>query len=92
MPFVANLRDYADRIDQLEALNAIGINSDSNTVLLSIMGANGKLVREILSQPPKRDEIVNAKINEILALPNNQSKQIMLALVNSLLGGVTDDD
>ena len=91
MPFVANLRDYADRIDQLEALSAVGMNLDSDTVVLSIMSSGGKLTREILSRSPKHNEIVDDKVREILALPENESRQIMLGLVNSLLGGASDD-
>ena len=68
MPFVANLRDYADRIDQLEALSAVGTNLASDTVVLSIMSSGGKLNREILSRSPKHNEIVDAKVREILAL------------------------
>ena len=92
MPFAANLRDYADRIDQLEALSAVGSKLASDTVVLSIMSSGGKLNREILSRSPEPDEIVHAKVREILALPENKSRQIMLALVNSLLGGASDND
>lgn len=92
IPFVANLRDYADRIDQLEALSAVGTNLASDTVVLSIMSSGGKLNREILSRSPKRNETVDDKVREILSLPENESRQIMLALVNSLLGGASDDD
>lgn len=92
MPFIANLRDYADRIDQLEALSAVGSNLDLDTVVLSVMSSGGKLNREILVLSPKHNGVVDVKVREILALPENESRQIMLALVNSLLGGASDDD
>ena len=92
IPFVANLRDYADRIDQLEALSAVGSNLASDTVVLSIMSSSGKLNREILNPYPHDKKIVDTKVKEILDLPKNESRQIMIALVNSLVGGVSDDD
>jgi putative transposase len=90
MPFVANLRDYVDRIDQLEALNTFGSNSKSDAVLLSVMDANGKLTREIFTSSPKNKEIVDRKVKEILSLP--ESTEIILELVKSLLGGESYGD
>jgi hypothetical protein len=90
MPFVANLRDYVDRIDQLEALNTFGSNSKSDAVLLSVMDANGKLTREIFNSSPKNKEIVERKVKEILSLP--ESTEIILELVKSLLGGESYGD
>jgi hypothetical protein len=90
MPFVANLRDYVDRIDQLEALNTFGSNSESDAVLLSVMDANGKLTREIFNSSPKNKEIVERKVKEILSLP--ESTEIILELVKSLLGGESYGD
>lgn len=90
MPFVANLRDYVDRIDQLEALNTFGSNSKSDAVLLSVMDANGKLTREIVTSSPKNKEIVDRKVKEILSLP--ESTEIILELVKSLLGGESYGD
>jgi hypothetical protein len=90
MPFVANLRDYVDRIDQLEALNTFGSNSKSDAVLLSVMDANGKLTREIFNSSPKNKEIVDRKVKEILSLP--ESTEIILELVKSLLGGESYGD
>ncbi len=90
MPFVANLRDYVDRIDQLEALNTFGSNSESDAVLLSVMDANGKLTREIFNSSPVNNEIVDRKVKEILSLP--ESTEIILGLVKSLLGGESYGD
>ena len=90
MPFVANLRDYVDRIDQLEALNTFGSNSESDAVLISVMDANGKLTREIFNSSPKNKEIVDRKVKEILSLP--ESTEIILELVKSLLGGESYGD
>ena len=90
MPFVANLRDYVDRIDQLEALNTFGSNSESDAVLLSVMDANGKLIREIFNSSPVNNEIVDRKVKEILSLP--ESTEIILELVKSLLGGESYGD
>ncbi|WP_207641570.1 hypothetical protein [Syntrophomonas palmitatica] len=91
IPFVAKLRDYADRIEQLEALSALGSDSANDNIVLSIMGSNGKLKREVLSRSHKKDVLVDAKIKEILALPKDEARQIMLALISSLLEEGAED-
>ena len=92
MPFVANLRDNAERIDQLEALNEVGSSLNPNTVMLSMMSSGGKFNREILNRSSMQNETVDAKVREILALPKNESRQIILELVNRLLGGASNHD
>lgn len=88
---MAKLRDYADRIEQLEALSALGSDSANDNIVLSIMGSNGKLKREVLSRSHKKDVLVDAKIKEILALPKDEARQIMLALISSLLEEGAED-
>lgn len=71
-------------------LNTFGSNSESDAVLLSVMDANGKLIREIFNSSPVNNEIVDRKVKEILSLP--ESTEIILELVKSLLGGESYGD
>lgn len=92
LPFAAKLKDYTDRIDQLEVLSSVDANLASDTVVLSIMSSGGKLNRELFNKAQHDREIVDTKVKEILALPKNESTQIMLGLINSLVGGVSNND
>ena len=56
------------------------------------MSSGGKLNRELFNKAQHDREIVDTKVKEILALPKNESTQIMLGLINSLVGGVSNND
>ncbi len=88
IPFAAKLRDYADRIEQLEKLASVnGYLLNKNSKLFSIMSADGRIKREIVHSPVIQDEEVQKRVHGILALPKDKSKAIFLALADKLFGG-----
>ena len=88
MPFAAKLRDYADRIEQLEQLASInGYLLNKNSKLFSIMNADGRVKRAIVNTSTVEDEEVKKQLDGILALPENKSKAILVALADKLFGG-----
>ncbi|MGI6487652.1 MAG: hypothetical protein ACOX2B_04920 [Syntrophothermaceae bacterium] len=90
MPFAARLRDYADRIEQLEKLASInGYLLDKNSKLFSIMSADGRVKREVVHASVVEDEEIQKQVEGILALPEDKSKAILAVLADKLFGGDT---
>lgn len=88
MPFAAKLRDYADRIEQLEKLASLnGYLLNKNSKLFSIMSADGRVKREIINTSVVEDEEVLKQLDGILDLPEEKSKAILVALADKLFGG-----
>ncbi len=86
--FAAKLRDYADRIKQLETLASVnGYFVQKDARLFSIMMPSGKIKREIMNTFYSQDPEVQSKVNEILAMPKDKSKAALLVLADGLFEG-----
>ncbi|AEG14181.1 hypothetical protein Desku_0565 [Desulfofundulus kuznetsovii DSM 6115] len=90
--FAAKLRDYADRIRQLETLASLnGCYVKENTRLISIMRPGGKIRREVVNVISTQDAEVQGKVSEILALPEEKSRAILVALAEKIFAGDSND-
>lgn len=91
MPFAAKLRDYVERIDLLETLKEIASQPAKGRVVLSVMNGAGKTERLGLVYPSQANARVNDRVEEILDLPQEETRQVLFALIDHLLlegGGV----
>lgn len=93
MPFAARLRDYVERMKQLEFLattNGLVVQKDSK--LFSLMMPDGRIRREVIKTVKTQDAEVQRKVNEILALPGDMSMAVLVALAESLVGRDKDGE
>lgn len=91
MPFAAKLRDYVERMKQLEVLattNGFLVHKDSQ--LLSLMTPDGRIRREVVKTVKTQNAEVQEKVSEILALPGDMSRAVLVALAESLVGRSKD--
>ena len=87
-PFVFKLRDYVERIHQLETLVSINNGDMHNDIrIFSFAMPNGSLKREAINVLYNQDSEVQNKVNEILKLPKEKSKAILAILAEKLLAG-----
>lgn len=87
-PFVFRLRDYVERLHQLETLFSVNNGDMHNDVrIFSFAMTNGSLKREAINVLYNQDSEVQNKVNEILKLPEEKSKAILAILAEKLLAG-----
>lgn len=92
MRFALKLRDYADRIEQLEKLASLnGNHVQKNTRLISIMKPGGMVRREVVDMVSTQDAEIQGKVSEILALPKEKSKAILAALAEKIFASDLND-
>ncbi len=85
IPFAAKIRDYAERIDQLEILaHDNGNLAKKGTRVLSIMMPNGRMKREPINMISSQDTEILNKVNEIMALPKDKAKTLLAVLAEKL--------
>jgi hypothetical protein len=86
--FTAKLRDYADRIQQLETLASVnGQLIAENTRLLSVMTPDGVVKREILKTANTGDNEIQGILKPIMELPEEKYRAVVAALVEKIFKG-----
>ncbi|MGI6127890.1 MAG: hypothetical protein ACOYEF_13155 [Planifilum sp.] len=86
--FAAKLRDYIDRIQQLETIAFVnGRLIAEDTRLLSMMMPDGGVKREILKTKNIRDDKVQDILKEIMELPEEKYRAVVAALVEKIFKG-----
>jgi hypothetical protein len=86
--FSAKLRDYADRIQQLETLASVnGQLIAGNTRLLSVMTPDGVVKREILKTANTGDNEIQGILKPIMELPEEKYRAVVAALVEKIFKG-----
>ena len=89
--FTAKMKDYADQMEQLQALTSLSSNYlQRDTRLLSIMTPDGNVRREIIYMNG-HDQDVQDKVSELLEMPAEKRKSILIALADKLCGGESND-
>jgi hypothetical protein len=83
-PFATKIRDYAERIKQLEILASKNGIAKNNTRVVSIMLPGGQMKRESINVNGSRDAEIQNKVNEILSLPKDKAKTILAVLAEKL--------
>lgn len=86
--FATKLRDYADRIQQLETLASVnGRLIAENTRLLSVMTPDGVVKREILKTANTGDDEIQGILKAIMELPEDKYRAVVAALVEKIFKG-----
>lgn len=84
--FNAKIKDYADRIDHLEAIKSLDVSlKENNAKLLTVMNPDGSFSRVLL----KNSEINNEAqelADEVLSLPENDKEALLMKLLEELKG------
>lgn len=89
--FATKLRDYADRIEQLETLASVnGSLVSEDTRVLSVMSPDGVVRREVLKITNNFNAKTKNIINKIMNLPMDDSKAVLAALVEKIFKGDAD--
>ncbi|MCR4440645.1 MAG: hypothetical protein QHH10_00315 [Peptococcaceae bacterium] len=87
--YTTKLRDYANRIGQLEILASLnGLRVLKEARLFSLMAPDGTTRREIF-HARLDDGIVNKTVKDILAMPRDKARAVFLALAEELIKGET---
>ncbi len=89
--FASKLRDYVDRIQQLETLASVnGHLIAEDTRLLSMMMPDGGVKREILKTAHTWDDKLQDILKEIIDLPEDKYRAVVAALVEKIFEGEAD--
>lgn len=83
--FSAKIRDYADRMNQLESLaSSTGLLVRKNTRLFSVTTPEGVTRRSIINTHIN-DQDIQQKVDEIMQLPIDKARAVLLILAEELL-------
>ncbi len=82
--FRAKLADYADRLEQLEALATT--DKAENVQVISVMKPGGNIKRDVISIDTS-DQKVNEILEQILELPEDKSRAVLALLANKIILG-----
>ncbi|MGB4504829.1 MAG: hypothetical protein WBI44_08035 [Syntrophaceticus sp.] len=86
--FASKLRDYVDRIQQLETLVSVnGHLIKKDTKLFSIMTSDGKVKREVIKTANTQHDKIQGIVSEIMALPKDESMAVLAAVAEKIFKG-----
>ena len=92
LPFTAKLKDFTDRIRQLEAIALDkGQFRSNNGRVVSIMLPNGHLKRDVLNSMSLQNAEVQSKVDDILAMGMESSSAVLILLAEKMLKGEEDE-
>lgn len=90
LPFSLKIRDYAQRIEQLQILAAADGLIAKDKKLISVMDSDGTSRRLVVSLNKQMDTDLGHKLEEIMSYPKEQIKILVAALLDQLGGGESD--
>ena len=90
MPFSFKIRDYAQRLEQLQILAAADGLIAKDKKLISIMHSDGTSKKLVVSLAKQIDTDLGNRLGEILSYPKEQVELFVAALLDELSGGESD--